>query len=307
VYTVAEWGAEWLDERERTGYRHVQDDRRRWRKHVAHHTIAQLQLADVAEPDAREWLHDLLVTKKRGRPLAANTCRNALNLLRASFTDACEAGVIESNPLHGLKVPRARSARTYETWTVLTVAEQQAVLRHIPDPMCRRFASFAIGSGLSRGEQVSLRRKHIGLSIDMPSVTVVFGGADGRRALRPRVVPLFGLALDAVREQLAVLSSKPSALVWPVKKMPLSGWPAWVGAAGITRPVRWHDLRHTCAASLVSGWWGRRWSLEEVRELLGHSSISITERYAHFAKNVLANAARETMAAQAQGPKGLLQ
>ena len=28
------------------------------------------------------------------------------------------------------------------------------------------------------------------------------------------------------------------------------------------RPVRWHDLRHTCGASLISGRWGRRWSLD---------------------------------------------
>jgi integrase len=34
-------------------------------------------------------------------------------------------------------------------------------------------------------------------------------------------------------------------------------------AAGIDdRNVRWHDLRHTCASALISGMWGRRWSLE---------------------------------------------
>jgi hypothetical protein len=31
----------------------------------------------------------------------------------------------------------------------------------------------------------------------------------------------------------------------------------------IARTVRWHDLRHTCASSLVAGGWGPRWSLEE--------------------------------------------
>ncbi len=40
-----------------------------------------------------------------------------------------------------------------------------------------------------------------------------------------------------------------------------------------------HDLRHTCAAWLVTG----GIPLPEVRDLLGHSTIQMTERYAHLA------------------------
>lgn len=48
--------------------------------------------------------------------------------------------------------------------------------------------------------------------------------------------------------------------------------------AGIT-DFRIHDLRHTCAAWLVSA----GVPLPEVRDLLGHSSVKVTERYAHLA------------------------
>jgi integrase len=41
---------------------------------------------------------------------------------------------------------------------------------------------------------------------------------------------------------------------------------------------RIHDLRHTCAAWLVSA----GVALAEVRDLLGHASITMTERYAHL-------------------------
>jgi len=68
-------------------------------------------------------------------------------------------------------------------------------------------------------------------------------------------------------------------VVWhPKAKLDL--WiPVWcsmvimIGASGI------HDLRHTCAAWLVTA----GVPLTEVRDLLGHSSVKMTERYAHLA------------------------
>jgi integrase len=60
--------------------------------------------------------------------------------------------------------------------------------------------------------------------------------------------------------------------------------------------VRWHDLRHTCASFLLSGAVGRRWSMAELKEMLGHASVTTTERYAHFAKSALFEAAIESNA-----------
>lgn len=50
--------------------------------------------------------------------------------------------------------------------------------------------------------------------------------------------------------------------------------------------VRWHDLRHTCASWLVQA----GVTLELVAELLGHSSLAMTRRYAHFATKDLESA-----------------
>lgn len=52
--------------------------------------------------------------------------------------------------------------------------------------------------------------------------------------------------------------------------------------AGI-EDFHFHDLRHTCAAWLVSP--GA--PLAEIRDLLGHSTIQMTERYAHLAPETL--------------------
>src|SRR5262249_42446619 len=66
----------------------------------------------------------------------------------------------------------------------------------------------------------------------------------------------------------------------------------WIRAAGIERDVRFHDLRHTFCSALVSGMWGPRFSLDELRELAGHQSIRTTERYAHLAPSAVQAAAQ---------------
>lgn len=147
-----------------------------------------------------------------------------------------------------------------------------------------------------------------------------------------RWVPLFGLGLEAARAWLAMLPSycpkNPLGLVFPGptgarknagkhlhrterprlengklgKPRGVNPLPVYFVAAGIVRgegevSVTWHSFRHTCAAALVSGYWSpRRWSLAEVCALLGHESITTTERYAHLAQSALKQAAAETRA-----------
>jgi site-specific recombinase XerD len=53
------------------------------------------------------------------------------------------------------------------------------------------------------------------------------------------------------------------------------------------RKLRLHDLRHQYASFLVNS--GR--SLYEVQKILGHSSHSVTERYAHLNSKSLMDAA----------------
>jgi hypothetical protein len=73
-------------------------------------------------------------------------------------------------------------------------------------------------------------------------------------------------------------------------------------AAGIAlRPhLHFHALRHTFASNLISGALGRQWSMQEVQVLMGHSSIMVTQRYAHLGEDAIAIAVRETVEAQAK-------
>lgn len=128
--------------------------------------------------------------------------------------------------------------------------------------------------------------------------------------LLPWVVRVVERAIELLPEHLKSPTGKKTyrnehGLLWPTSRgerrrirKPPRKWSTWlaqnkiVGATGA--PVVWHSLRHTCASMLVSGSWGRRWTMQEVAELLGHSSVETTERYAHLAEGTITRAARET-------------
>lgn len=315
--TLAGFGAEWLDDRELAGVRSIDTDRSRWAVHIAGAHWATWPLASITRAHVRDWLDGLL--RKRAKPghgqkkrptgkLGRVTVQNILNLLRCCLEAAVEKELLDANPARGLKLPKGSGA-THEPWTYLLPEEQAAFLtcEAIPEED-RDLVAFALGSGLRQGEQWNLQLVDVGAE----RVTVRYGSkGKATKSGRIRRVPLFGLAADALARQLERLKGQPNPerLVWPLpsgcrrqKGKAPRGWQAWLTAAGLGdpaqrhdgQPVRWHDLRHSCASSLVAGWWGRRWSLEEVKGLLGHRSVTTTERYAHLADSALDAAGKGT-------------
>ncbi len=228
----------------------------------------------------------------------------ALSLLRKAFAHAVDTDRLDDNPAAKVKIPKGE-ARTDEPWTFLTPGEQGALLsvQKIPD-FWRYAIEISMLTGLRAGELFALRLAdlHVG---ENPRIVVRFGSRlRAPKSRKIREVPLIPRALEAAKEWLALLPEhaprNPDALAFPgrnggfIKVSRVPGWESWLRAAGIERRVRWHDLRHTCGASLVSGWWGRAWTLIEVRDLLGHHSVKMTERYAHLGPTALKAAAAGT-------------
>lgn len=294
-----------------SGVRDWKNDAGRWRSYVVPAGFIDEQIAKVTRAMARGWLVELAgkTGERSGKILAPQTLRNALNLVRVCFEDARVDELRADNPFRDLRFPKGRLARSEDAWTVLYPAEQRTLFEGEIVPMAeRQILRFAVGSGLREGELWSLGLDDVHMQRD-PHVVVRWGGIwKGEREPtkngKPRRVPLFGMSLDAMRRWLDVLpryaKENRFKLVFPQPNgnhrwlEPPRGWEAWLQTANIGRSVRWHDLRHTCASSLVAGWWGRAWSLEEVARLLGHSSVKTTERYAHFADDFLTRAADES-------------
>ncbi|SRR6266542_3179531 len=328
--TFRQYGAQCLDSRERDGVRGIDTERYRWKWWLATAPFADRPLATIARRDVRAWVDVLKSAKVRvpgknkegTRRLSPQSVKHALGLAKIIFAKAVEEELIDENPADGIKLPK--QLRTHEPWTFLNAKEQEKLrtCEGIPLPDRLRI-QFAIGTGLRQGEQWNLELRDLIVDGDDPHVVVRFG-SKGKPPKNGKIrrVPLFGMAHEAACQWLELLPQfapkNPFCLMWPGKNggriprsktyysdstMPKQNGRGHKGfdfrdalkAAGINRSVRWHDLRHTCASSLVAGWWGGRpWRLEEVREMLGHTSIKVTERYAHFAPGALRSIADAT-------------
>lgn len=129
----------------------------------------------------------------------------------------------------------------------------------------------SINTGLRRGELLKLRWK----SIDFARRLLTVEGPDSKTR-QTRHVPLNGEAmrvLESWREQ-----SGDGPRVFEISTGFKTAWGHILKRANIV-VFRWHDLRHHFASRLVQ----HGVPLNTVRDLLGHSSIAMSLRYAHLA------------------------
>ena len=314
-------GKDVLDQRELDGIRGISQERYRFALHLETAHFAGQPIDKITSVDIAEWLRAMQRKKaadRRGvRLVSRSTIQRALALCSVIFDEAGPQGrgLVDVNPCLGMKVRAKSGAVTEEPWTFLTLEEQRAIGSCAAMAPADRLAIlFAIGTGLRQGEQFNLELRDLHVDGPEPRVVVRFGSAGkAPKSGKIRTVPLFGIALEAAAEWLKVRARTGSRLVFrsPTGCRRAVGKPLGNGTriegryvdrfdtvlalAGITRSVRWHDLRHTCASSLVSGFWGQPWSLEEVKAMLGHSSILVTQRYAHLGETALKNAARKVV------------
>lgn len=293
--TLHDYGKRILEKREIA--REVRDpdsDWSRWNNHIAPTSMAKLSIARLRRRHVLAWLNDL---QRKG--LSRSSVHNTFNVLRVIVRVARDEEIVREDILGGIKLKK--QDRTEDEWSYLTMEQQAALLAALP----RREAhivQFAMWSGLRAGELCSLRLADVGED----TITVRYGTppAVATKGKKPRRVPILPGAREALDQWQPLwlpAHENPHALLFPrvhgTFRDPdhVIRWDVWSDARkAIGWEGCWHDLRHTCAASLVRGWWGRRWSLEEVKEMLGHESVTTTERYAELADDILGEAARQT-------------
>lgn len=147
-----------------------------------------------------------------------------------------------------------------ERHVYLTVPQVKALAAKA-DPLTRDMILFAALSGLRLAEMLALQSAQVADGLLLLDSNTKSG--------RPRGIPL--------PPEAARIAAK--RLPWGISRYQLRDrFIAAREASGMPH-VRWHDLRHTYASWLVQA--GQ--PLTAVRDLLGHSSLSVTTRYAHLA------------------------
>lgn len=320
----------------RSGNRGFNTEQKRWKKYIATAPFALRPLSTVARGDILSWLDRLRETLtghryRANKPLSWQTRKHCLNLLRSFFAWARDRDLVAANPCLEVRVQREDGDEDegYQDNWYLSPDEQTKLLSLKLDDEDEQarwaheklIVAFAMGTGLRLGELACLHLADVHLDDAAPFIDVKYGSWDpkkdryrspkGRKGeKKSRRVVLFGLALQAARAWLAILpdyaSANPHALMFPTergarRRQPPRSWKVARETFGMIARIKrrpwWHLLRHTCASSLVAGWWGERWSLEDVRSHLGHSSVKVTERYAHLADSVLEGVATRSEAA----------
>lgn len=270
-----------------------------FRCHVAPHALARRPLSDITFEHVKLFLDDLACKEKSGGKsglLSGKTIKNVLALLKRAFESARKRGHRVDNPCAGQDLPVPVSN---DNWDWFNMEEQEALLTCDAPRHLQLLVAFAIGTGLRQGEQMALKREDVVVDGSDPHVMVMRGARDGRlpKSGKVRRVPLFGLALQAARAWSGVgvwfFDLAPRWFTARHRGEAKGTLGILMKAAGIPeRPhLHWHSLRHSCASSLVGGLWSDdvrdAWSLNDVKEMLGHSSITVTERYAHLSPSSL--------------------
>jgi integrase len=209
---------------------------------------------------------------KRG--LSGKTLNNVLTVLRCILESATEWGELA-------EIPRIRFAKIARPdFRFLSEDEARALLGATDQPLGRAAILLGWHAGLRWGEisalswdDVSFERRQLKIR-QAWSKGKLEAPKNGIIRYVPMTETLAGALMALRRTGPFVLMLRGSHLVRETSLLHLK---AMCRKAGI-KPHGWHVLRHTFASHLVQ----RGVPLVVIQHLLGHSSIRMTERYAHL-------------------------
>ncbi len=253
--------------------------KRSWRDDEDHlqalKSLNDVPVADIT-PGRLDGVLSDLAAEREWAPATVNRHRSTVS---GVFQQAIHNRKTEWNPARQIKKRKEENERV----RFLTAEEEAALMKVIREECPKREPEVlvALHSGMRRSEQYrtaqvpdgGLKWEHVNLRVGIIRLP-------RSKNHKPRNIPMNSVLRRTLASIPRVISR---ALVF-------SGEPdKWFGEVCLKAEINdfgWHDLRHTFASRLVM----EGVPLGAVMELMGHSQISTTKRYAHLAPQYLAGA-----------------
>ena len=251
-------------------------------------------------------VHDVSASHVRAacaRPPSAASRASYLRSIRCLWRWALRAGYVYADPCADVVIERPpRKVGAY-----LLAHEIAPFIAACSDDMAIR-AAFIIATGLRAGEAVALRWSWVSEGIGRPTIRIpAYDSGPGwewkTKGHCARAIPLSLAAQEALRAARERWPAGPCVLHSAPQALAGSGtWARAIRAARArarpSQPVDTQGLRRTAATR----WLAAGVTIYDVSRLLGHSSVTVTERYyAGFCDHAWAGV-MDTVDAAAQAP-----
>ena len=262
-------------------------------------------LPDIKTADIEDFIADLklprVVNRQPNRTLSPASINRTIELMRHMLNWAVGREYLERTPFRRGTETLIRKQHEDNQRRRRLAEDEEKKLLAVATPFLRSMIIAALDTGMRQGEMLALRFG----DIDWKRQLIVLRGVT-TKSKRTRVVPISTTRLKAVLEWLRLDADgdqKPSeALVFsdeigqPIGRFRTAWVTAVLKAHGVKPEwksynwtaltaacqqafkeinLHWHDLRHEYASRLVES----GVPLAQVRDLLGHASITTTERY----------------------------
>jgi integrase len=232
-------------------------------------------------------------TRMSDEGLAAATSNHYLKLLKHSLNLAIDWDMLETNPAS--RIPLFHEDNQVENLLSDEQLERLlTVLKTDDNRMVCMIAMFLLSTGVRLNEALQAKWTQVDQKNRVWRIP-----ASNSKSKRTRAVPLNDSALD-VLNQLTTKGGFENIFINFQTGLPYTTitkvWARLRNKAGLNS-LRIHDLRHQYASFLVNS--GR--TLYEVQQILGHSSPTVTQRYAHLSTKSLQEAANSASVAIKSG------
>lgn len=252
------------------------------RNHIIPH-IGKIPLQELT-PDHIYTLLDTLQREER----STRSINYSVSVLSRALNWGVKWGEVRQNVVKQVALPRYE----YRQFTPLTVPQAKQLLNAVKDHRLEMLYRLALSLGMRQGELIRLKWE----DIDMETRTLRVKESKtraGRRSLElPE--PLYLALVDHRQRQAQEMAGNNQwtehGLVFPSNVgTPLLArnihrhFKQALRSAGLPDHVRFHDMRHSCAAFLIA----QGVDIHIIKEVLGHSKISVTsDTYGHLLPGV---------------------